>query len=87
MYTTKEAAERLGVSVRRVNALIASGEIQAKKFGRAWMIDEASVSKRSEETHRAGRPKMGERHASNLQRYTLMSKRRPVLSFVYNKRT
>ena len=43
MYTTKEAAQRLGISMRRVNALIASGDLEAQRFGRSWMLDERSV--------------------------------------------
>ena len=33
MYTTKEAAQRLGISMRRVNALVASGDLEAQRFG------------------------------------------------------
>lgn len=48
MYTTKEAAQRLGISMRRVNALIASGDLEAQRFGRSWMLDERSVHERAE---------------------------------------
>jgi excisionase family DNA binding protein len=37
---TKEAAKRLNVSVRRVQALIAAGRLQAKKIGNSFAIDE-----------------------------------------------
>jgi excisionase family DNA binding protein len=40
MLTTSEAAERLGISRRRVNALINAGQLPARKFNYAWMIDE-----------------------------------------------
>lgn len=86
MLTTKEAAQRLGVSVRRVSALIASGDLSARKFGNAWMVDEASVAARETTAHVAGRPKMGEKDPSSIARYTLMSKDRPVLRFAYSKR-
>lgn len=87
MYTTKEAAQLLGVSVRRVNALVTSGDLSARKFGNAWMIDEASVANRAHTRRTAGRPKMGEKDPSNIVRCTLMSKDKPVLRFAYNRRT
>ena len=43
MYTTKEAAQRLGISMRRVNALVASGDLEAQRFGRSWMLDERFI--------------------------------------------
>lgn len=46
MLTTKEAAALLKVSPRRVNNLIEVGALRAQKFGRAWMVDEASVRER-----------------------------------------
>jgi len=41
--STQEAAERLGVTVRRVNDLIASGKLPAERFGRAHVIREADL--------------------------------------------
>lgn len=41
--TTKEAAERLGVTRRRVLALIASERLPAQKFGRDYMIKESDL--------------------------------------------
>ena len=39
MLTTKEAAEKLGVSVKRVQALLVQGRIVgALRFGNAWAI-------------------------------------------------
>ena len=38
MLTTNQAAEKLGVSRRRVIALIAAGRLPAEKYGRDWMI-------------------------------------------------
>lgn len=52
--TTKEAAERLGVTVRRVNELITSGRLPAARFGRAYMIEEADL--RLVENRKPGRP-------------------------------
>lgn len=39
MLTTEGAAERLGISQRRVRALIAQGRIAAERIGRDWLID------------------------------------------------
>lgn len=87
MYTTKEAAERLGVSARRVNALIQAGTLAATRFGRSWMIDEASVDEYAAVPRKVGRPLMDERDPGNLVRYTLMNREHEVLDFTYNRRT
>lgn len=44
MVTTDEAADRLGVSRRRVLVLIHEGRIKAKQFGRTWVVDEKSLA-------------------------------------------
>jgi excisionase family DNA binding protein len=36
--TTKEAAEKLGITPRRVVALVTAGRLPASKFGRDYMI-------------------------------------------------
>ncbi len=82
MLTTHEAAERLGVSERRVTKLIESGSLSAQKFGRAWMIDEASVAKRLERKPQAGRPPI-EQKPDNA-RYILMCHDHEVLAFTCN---
>ncbi|MBQ9069693.1 MAG: helix-turn-helix domain-containing protein [Eggerthellaceae bacterium] len=46
MITTSEAAQRLGVSQRRIIALIQSGRLCARKAGGIWLVDEASVKQR-----------------------------------------
>ena len=38
LITSKEASEELGVSVRRVLALIKAGRLPAQKLGRDWII-------------------------------------------------
>ena len=38
MLTTAEAAEELGITVRRVRALITAERLKATKFGRDWAI-------------------------------------------------
>ncbi len=42
---TKEAAERLGVSLRRVQQLIELGTLPAQKIGRDYLIQEKDLSK------------------------------------------
>jgi excisionase family DNA binding protein len=55
LLTTGEVAERLGVTVRRVQALITSGKLPAQKFGRDYMIDEKDLKLVKE--RKAGRPR------------------------------
>lgn len=43
MLTTHEAALALGVTVRRVQALIATGRLPAEKHGRDWQIRQEDV--------------------------------------------
>ncbi|HEX8634686.1 MAG TPA: helix-turn-helix domain-containing protein [Pyrinomonadaceae bacterium] len=40
LLTTKEAAERLGVTVTRVQQLIGEGKLPAEKMGRDYFIKE-----------------------------------------------
>lgn len=42
--TTKQAAERLGVSERRVRAMITAGQIKAESFGRSHVIREKDLA-------------------------------------------
>lgn len=87
MLTTSEAAKMLGISPRRVTALIESGQVKAERFGRQWMVDEDSVRRRQQEQPRPGRRRMGEPDAANLSTFTLMNRNHPVLDFTYNHRT
>lgn len=43
LLTTKESAEKLGVSVRRVQALITKNQLKAEKIGRDYMIREKDL--------------------------------------------
>jgi excisionase family DNA binding protein len=54
MLTTKEVAERLGVSVRRVHALIQAERLTAEKFGRDYMIKEEDL--KPVQDRKPGRP-------------------------------
>jgi excisionase family DNA binding protein len=45
MKTTKYAAQVLGVSDRRVRALIKSNKLLAQKFGTQWMIKLKDIEK------------------------------------------
>jgi excisionase family DNA binding protein len=58
MLTTKEVAERLGVSVRRVHALIQDGRLPAQKYGRDYLIEEKDLKLVAE--RKAGRPRKSE---------------------------
>ena len=42
---TKEAAEKLGVSLRRVQQLIEMGTLPAQRIGRDYLIQENDLSK------------------------------------------
>ena len=52
--TTRQAAEKLGISIRRINALIESGHLPAEKFGPINMIDEDDL--KLVEDRKPGRP-------------------------------
>ena len=43
LLTTPEVAERLGVSIRRVQALIHSGRLPSQQFGRDHLIRESDL--------------------------------------------
>ena len=43
LLTTKESAEKLGVSVRRVQAMITDGSLPASKLGRDYVIKESDL--------------------------------------------
>ncbi len=55
MITTKEAAENLGISMRRVLALIKDGRLPSKQFGRDHLINPADLELVRE--RKVGRPK------------------------------
>lgn len=55
--TTKQAAEKLGITPRRVQALIEARRLPAQKFGRDYMIREKDL--KFVEDRKVGRPKKG----------------------------
>ena len=64
--TTAQVAEKLGVTPRRVRALITSGRLKAKKIGRDYLIDSRDLARftprppgnlTGRPRHRAGRPR------------------------------
>jgi excisionase family DNA binding protein len=54
--TTKEVADKLGISVRQVQTLISLGRLPATKKGRDWFILESDL-KLVKERKKTGRPK------------------------------
>lgn len=53
MITVATAAERLGVSPRRVRAMLQSGALSGERLGNQWMVDASSVRP---SPRRAGQP-------------------------------
>jgi excisionase family DNA binding protein len=42
-YTTTQAAQYLGISVRRVRKLCETGKLRAEKFGKSWLIPKTAL--------------------------------------------
>jgi excisionase family DNA binding protein len=57
--TTKQVADHLGVTIRRIQALVTSGRLPAQKFGRDYMIKEKDL--KLVENRKVGRPKKTEK--------------------------
>jgi len=55
--TTKEAAEQLKISIRRVNKLLEDGRITAQKFAGVWMIRQEDVDAFAQLPRPVGWPK------------------------------
>ena len=55
--TTHEAAQLLGISVRRVQQFIKSGRLKATKFGRDWRLSLKEVQAFGAQERLAGYPK------------------------------
>lgn len=54
LITTAQAAERLGISVRRVQELISSQRLPAQQFGRTYVVNEEDL--KLVENRKVGRP-------------------------------
>ncbi len=68
LMNTAEAAEKLGVSVRRVRQLIAEGKISAHNLGRDYAIEESALAE-VKTYGKAGRPSKDQiEKAANGQR-------------------
>lgn len=44
LLTTRQVAEKLGISERRVRAMIVSGKIEAHRLGREYAIEESTLA-------------------------------------------
>jgi len=44
LLTTRDAATRLGITPRRVVALIHAGRLPATRLGRSWIVREADIA-------------------------------------------
>ncbi len=55
LISSKEAAEKLGLSLRRVQALITSGKLPAQKIGNSYVVKESDLEFVKERKN--GRPK------------------------------
>jgi excisionase family DNA binding protein len=56
VLTTREVAAELGVSIRRVEALIHAGRLKARQAGRYWLVHRADLAA-VRERKRTGRPR------------------------------
>ncbi len=65
MLTTPEVAERLNVSVRRVQALIEAGRLPSQQYGRDHLVKETDL--KLVEDRRPGRPPKPKVAATNGQ--------------------
>jgi len=58
LYTTTEAAQKLNISVARVNALIVAGRLPATRHGRDYAITETDLA--NYRPRKQGRPRRTE---------------------------
>ena len=57
LLTTAQAAERLGVTIRRVQAMIKAGRIKTTKVGQIHLIHPRELEKPEVKFRKPGRPK------------------------------
>lgn len=65
LLTTKEAAGRLGVTVTRVQQLIAAGRLPAEKMGRDYFIKEGDLKLVAD--RKPGRPRKAQSENASKQ--------------------
>jgi len=83
--SSSEAARRLGVTVRRVQELVKSGQLEAKKVSGVWLVDPSSVELRMRTASKSGgRPKRGE--GIGESRFTFMNRGHEIADIVYNSK-
>ncbi|MFN0088559.1 MAG: helix-turn-helix domain-containing protein [Blastocatellia bacterium] len=75
VITTKEAAERLGITQRRINALIKAGKLPAQIFGGSWMIEEKDLALVAD--RKPGRPSKDGAKAAKKERVAKASAKQP----------
>ncbi len=75
MLTVEEAANELNVSPQRVRAMLAAGQLEGHKHGRAWMLSTHSVRQRKQAHPRSGRPKQTAPAAQTTSRHPVLSDR------------
>ncbi len=74
MITTKEAAERLGITVGRVRQMVINGQLPSEKFGRDLMIAEPDLALVAD--RKAGRPKKEGTQVSTESKPTKKSRKK-----------
>lgn len=63
MLTTKEFAEKVGMTYGRINQLIKSGELEADRIGWAYAIDPKFIEEVRNRPERRGRPRKSKKTA------------------------
>ena len=86
MKTVGEAAAMLGVSKRRVYALIEAGLLTAEKASGIWLVDDESLERRlaGNVDRRGGRPRKGS--GAGEVRLVLMNRNHVIAEAVYDVR-
>jgi excisionase family DNA binding protein len=56
LLSLDDVAQSLGISRRRVQALVERGQLPASRVGRVWLVEAADVRQRSRSTAKRGRP-------------------------------
>ena len=81
MLTTHQAAQLLGVSDRRVQALIRDDAIAAQKVSGVWIISEESIKERiASVSKKGGRPARG--RGKSETEFTLMNRGHEIVRVI-----